>query len=85
MPKVTVAMPVFNDSKYLKSAIASILAQHFQDFEFLIIDDGSTDDTPAVINSFTDHRIKVIRLAQNKGRPYARNIALDNATGEYLA
>ncbi len=78
-------MPVFNDSKYLKSAIASILAQHFQDFEFLIIDDGSTDDTPAVINSFTDHRIKVIRLAQNKGRPYARNIALDNATGEYLA
>lgn len=85
MPKVTVAMPVFNDSKYLKSAIASILAQSFQDFELLVIDDGSTDESPAILGSYTDKRMKVIRLPQNKGRPYARNIALDNATGEYLA
>ncbi len=85
MPKVTVAMPVFNDAKYLKSAIASILAQSFQDFELLVIDDGSTDESPAILDSYTDKRMKVIRLPQNKGRPYARNIALDNATGEYLA
>lgn len=51
MPKVTVAMPVFNDAKYLKSAIASILAQSFQDFELLVIDDGSTDESPAILVS----------------------------------
>jgi len=53
-PKITVLMPVYNGEKYLKEAIESILNQTFSDFEFLIIDDGSTDGSVGVIKSFSD-------------------------------
>jgi glycosyltransferase involved in cell wall biosynthesis len=53
-PKVTVLMPVYNGEKYLKDAINSILSQSFTDFEFLIINDGSTDTSTAIIKLYTD-------------------------------
>lgn len=85
MPKVTVAMPVYNDAAYVREAIDSILAQTLRDFELLIIDDGSTDATPDIIATYCDKRIRVIRFEQNKGRPFARNAALDAAQGKYFA
>lgn len=85
MPKVTVAMPVYNDAAYVREAIDSILVQTLRDFELLIIDDGSTDATPDIISTYSDKRIRIIRFEQNKGRPFACNAALDAAQGEYFA
>lgn len=85
MPKVTVAMPVYNDAAYLNEAVDSVLAQTFTDFELLIIDDGSTDDSPSLLAEYTDPRIRRLTFTENKGRPVARNAALDHAQGEYLA
>ena len=65
-PKITVVMPAFNAAKYIGKAISSVLAQTFTDFELLIINDGSTDNTAAVIHSFSDKRIRVIKQA-NRG------------------
>jgi len=67
MPKVTVLMPVYNAEKYLAEAIESILEQTFTDFDFLIIDDGSTDRSVEIINSYADNRITLIRNEQNMG------------------
>ena len=57
---ITVLMPVFNAEKFIKEAIDSVLTQTFTDFELLIINDGSTDSTVQIINSFSDSRIKLI-------------------------
>ncbi len=85
MPKITVAMAVYNDAQYLNEAIDSILNQSFNDFELLIINDGSTDETPELIESYNDKRIKSIHFNSNKGRPFARNEALIHANSQYLA
>lgn len=85
MPKVTVAMPVYNDGAYLREAIDSILVQTFKDFELLIVDDGSTDDSAAIIASYKDKRIRVLQHKKNYGRPYARNTALNAAESKYFA
>lgn len=66
-PKVTVLMPVYNAARYLREAMESILSQTFSDFELLIIDDGSTDAGPAIIDSFDDPRIRLIRHEKNLG------------------
>lgn len=84
MPKITVAVPVYNDGLYLREAIDSILMQTFTDFELLIIDDGSTDNCPEIIRSYTDPRIRVLTHSVNLGRPASRNDALEHARGEYL-
>lgn len=84
LPRASVLIPTYNDSRYLREAVGSILSQTFQDFELLIIDDGSTDDTPKIIGEYDDPRITVITHSQNLGRPFARNAALDAAKGEYL-
>ncbi len=85
MPHITVAMPAYNDATYIAPAIDSILKQTFKDFELLIINDGSTDDTAKVIESYSDKRIRLINFAKNQGRPFARNTALNEARGEYIA
>ena len=85
MPKVTVLMPVYNGSKYLKAAIDSILSQSFTDFEFLIINDGSTDDSVKIINSYHDQRIKLIDNKINQGLVAVLNQGLKLAIGEYIA
>ncbi len=77
MPKVTVVTFVYNAENVLAQTIQSILQQSYTDFEYLIVDDGSTDKTPEVIKEFSDARVRCIRLPENKGRPFARNTALD--------
>ncbi len=84
-PKISVLMSVFNGERYLIKAIDSILNQTFKDFEFIIIDDGSTDNTIETLNTFLiDHRISLI-AQDNSGPAAARNVGLEKATGEYLA
>ncbi|TDF66161.1 glycosyltransferase family 2 protein [Cupriavidus sp. L7L] len=86
MPKVSVVMPVYNGEKYVRSAIESILAQSFVDFELLVIDDGSTDQTARIIRELVDRdpRVKVIHQA-NGGIVSALNRGLDLARGKYIA
>jgi len=84
-PKVTVLMPVFNSDKYIKKSIESILNQSFADFEFLIINDGSTDSSAKIIKSFTDARIKYIENENNLGIVETLNKGLGLARGEYIA
>ena len=83
-PKVTVLMPAYNAEKYIGEAIASVLAQSFTDFEFLIINDGSTDDTLKIIRSYNDKRIVVISQ-ENKGVSAALNFGLGYARAPYIA
>jgi glycosyltransferase involved in cell wall biosynthesis len=83
-PKITVLMPAYNTGKYIHEAISSVLDQTFTDFELLIINDGSTDDTLAIINTFTDARIRVINQ-DNKGVANALNNGLNNAHAPYIA
>ena len=83
MCKVSIIMPVYNKEKYIKKAIQSVLAQTMQDWELLIIDDGSTDNSFEICNSFKDERIKAVHV-ENGGVSSARNIGLDMANGEYV-
>ena len=82
---LTVVMPVFNGQKYLREAIDSVLDQTFENFEFLIIDDGSTDDSVLIISTYKDPRIRLIENEINKGVAFIRNIGLNEAKGKYLA
>lgn len=84
-PKVTVLMSVYNGERYLNEAIDSILAQTFTDFEFLIIDDASTDNSLKIISGYTDDRIKVIQNNENLGLTKSLNKGLALAEGEYIA
>jgi glycosyltransferase involved in cell wall biosynthesis len=82
-PRVTVLMPAYNAGKYIAAAIQSALDQTFADFELLIVDDGSFDDTVRVIKSFDDDRIRLIRQEQG-GVSAALNTGLGHARGEYI-
>jgi glycosyltransferase involved in cell wall biosynthesis len=81
---ITVLMPVYNGEKYIREAIDSILNQTFTDFEFLIVNDGSTDQTEQIINSYNDKRIKLVNKI-NGGVSCALNYGLKNASGKYIA
>ncbi|NDW09800.1 glycosyltransferase family 2 protein [Dysgonomonas sp. 520] len=84
-PFVSVVMPAYNAEKYLKEAIDSILNQTYKNFEFIIVDDGSTDKTSEIIESYTDNRIKLLKNDKNRGLIYSANIAIRVATGKYIA
>jgi glycosyltransferase involved in cell wall biosynthesis len=81
--KVSVIIPAYNQCKFLGYAIQSVLDQTYQDFEVLVIDDGSTDDTGEVAKKFRDPRIKYI-YQDNQGLSAARNMGIRHAEGEYL-
>lgn len=76
MPDVTVLMAVHNGGAYLRPAIDSILAQTYRDFEFIIVNDGSTDETESICRSYTDPRVRVITLPENRGLSAALNRGL---------
>ena len=84
-PRITVLMPVYNAEKYLRSAIDSILAQTYRDFELLIIDDGSTDGSRDIVAGYADSRIRRVENGQNRGLIATLNRGLDLARGEYIA
>jgi len=84
-PKISVIMPVYNGEKYIDIAIDSILNQTFTNFELILIDDGSTDNSVEIINSYQDQRIKLIKNNVNQGTPTTRNNGLRKSSGEYVA
>jgi glycosyltransferase involved in cell wall biosynthesis len=81
---VSVVMSVYNCEKYLSAAIGSVLGQTFRNFEFIIINDGSTDNSAAVIKSYRDSRIKVIEQ-NNSGLAAALNTGINISVGKYIA
>jgi len=84
---LSVVMSVYNEEKFVNKAISSILDQTFPDFELIIVDDGSTDNTPQIIESFAkrDNRIRFLRNAQNKGKSESLNVAISLSKGEIIA
>lgn len=84
-PRVTVVIPVYNSEKYLADAIDSILAQTFEDFEVILIDDGSTDGSVEIMAAHTDLRIRLAFNEANMGIANTRNRGIELARGEYLA
>lgn len=84
IPKVSVVVPTYNRSAFLRQAIQSVMDQTCQDIEILVVDDGSIDDTASVITGFGDQRIVYIHQ-ENTGRSAARNRGLAQARGEYVA
>jgi glycosyltransferase involved in cell wall biosynthesis len=85
LPKVTVCIPVYNRAQYVGAAIESVLDQDFEDFELLIVDDGSTDSSMMIARSYTDPRVRIEQNLQNRGIPYTRGRCLELARGEYVA
>jgi hypothetical protein len=84
-PLVSVIMPVYNAEAYVSAAVESILNQTFTDFEFIIVDDGSSDGTPAILDGFRDRRLVRLRHAQNQGYVYGLNEGLQLARGQLIA
>jgi len=84
-PKVTVLMTVYNGERYLKECIDSVLNQPFKDFEFLVIDDCSMDNSRSIVKSYKDDRIRLIENKKNLSQVSSLNIGLEHARGEYIA
>jgi len=83
-PAVSVIMPVYNGEKYLRAAVESILTQTYSDFEFLILDDGSTDRSYSIISEYDDPRIKTFSHS-NRGLAGTLNRGITHALGKYVA
>lgn len=84
-PKMSVLMPVYNAGGHLRESVDSLLTQTFRDFELLIIDDASTDDSWEQIGAFSDPRIRAVRHTKNIGLPATLNAGLRLASGEFIA
>lgn len=84
---VSIITPTFNAEKFLRATIESVLNQSYQNWEMILVDDASTDKTVSIIKEFAqkDNRLKLTELPINSGNGYARNIALEKATGKYIA
>ncbi|MEZ4867710.1 MAG: glycosyltransferase family A protein [Caldilineaceae bacterium] len=83
-PKVSIIMPTYNQARYIGAAIQSVVDQTFPDWELIIVDDGSTDETAAIVTQFNEPRIHYIDQV-NQGVCIARNVGIAKARGEYLA
>ncbi|XZG70804.1 glycosyltransferase family 2 protein [Chitinibacteraceae bacterium HSL-7] len=83
-PRISVLLPVYNGARYLEAALSSVFAQSCSDFELIVIDDGSTDETPLLLARVKDPRLSVIRQ-DNRGIVAALNAGLAAARGSYLA
>ncbi|MFI5323865.1 MAG: glycosyltransferase family 2 protein, partial [Thermodesulfobacteriota bacterium] len=85
MPRVSVIIPTYNRLILLKNSVSSVLSQTYRDFELLVIDDCSTDDTYDEMAKIADKRVRYIKNTSNKGISATRNIALSNTNGKYIA
>ena len=83
-PKVSIVTAAYNGEKYLEESINSMLNQTFDDFEFIIVDDGSTDNTLKTLQQFTDSRIRIIHQS-NQGQTGALMVGIEQAQGELIA
>ena len=84
-PTVSVIIPTYNRAHLLGRAIESVVGQTYKDFELIVVDDGSTDDTEKVVGNFKDERIRYISLEKNMGAGVARNRGIEASRGKYIA
>lgn len=84
MPKISALMSVYNNEKYIQESIESILSQSFRDFELIIVNDGSTDNTQKIIDSYKDNRIRSFCLKKNVGVGKALRYGVSKVRGEYV-
>ena len=82
---VSIIMPTYNRGYIIQKAIDSVLAQTYEDWELIIVDDGSTDNTAEVVGRNNDERIRYISYSPNKGANHARNVGMENAAGDFIA
>jgi len=85
IPSISVLMTVYNGGYYLRRAVESVLAQSHSDFEFLVVDDASTDGSLEVVKAYQDLRIRIIENPSNRGQTASLNIGLRESRGEYIA
>jgi glycosyltransferase involved in cell wall biosynthesis len=83
-PRATIIMPVYNGARYIRQAIDSLLVQTYKEFEILIINDGSTDNSVEIINSYKDSRIKLLHNPKNMGLVATRNLGVQEAKTELV-
>ena len=85
--KISIVMPSFNSSRFIHKSIESVISQTYKNWELLIVDDCSTDDTYDIAKEYerNDNRIKVFRNDTNRGAAFSRNIAIKNSSGDYIA
>lgn len=82
---VSIIMPNYNTVKYIEESVLSVLNQTYKEFELIIVDDDSDDESVNLIKNMADSRIKLFCLNRNKGAANARNVAIENASGHYIA
>lgn len=85
LPLISVILPVYNGASFIRDAIDSVLDQTLRDFELIVVDDGSTDETPAILQQYRDPRFCVITQPTNQGGGVARNRGIEAACGRYIA
>lgn len=85
MPTISVIMPAYNAAKYLREAVDSILHQTFTDFELIVIDDCSTDETPDILASYDDPRLRVLRNEKNMERSFSKNRGIAESKADLIA
>jgi len=84
-PDVSVILPSYNRQNYISRAIESVLNQTYKNFELIVVDDASEDDTPNIVSKFNDIRIKYIRFSEQRGAAFARNEGIKIAKGKFIA
>ena len=85
IPEVSIIVPTFNRAHCIERSITSLLKQVYQNFEVIVVDDGSTDQTPQIISQISDQRIQYIQHPENRGANAARNTGIRLARGKYVA
>ena len=85
MPELSIIMPLYNTANYVAQAIQSLLSQTYTNFELIIVDDASTDQSLEIVKSFNDTRIKILTNEKNEGIVFSRNRGLQIAKGKFLA
>jgi glycosyltransferase involved in cell wall biosynthesis len=83
-PVVSVVVPAYNVATTIRQTLDSILHQTFQDIEIIVVDDGATDETPEILKSYKDSRMRVVRQV-NRGLAGARNTGIQLSMGKYIA
>ncbi len=84
-PLVSIVMPAYNTARYIKEAVKSVINQTYKNWELIIIDDCSPDNTKEIVQSFSDSRIKYILNSQNSGALVSRNNAIEASSGKFIA
>ena len=83
-PKISVVIGAYNEEQAIAETLQSLLGQTIDDFEIIVVDDGSTDETTDTVADFTDRRIRLVSLDENRGLSRALNRGISGAGGEYI-